>query len=59
MIRRIRKNRRPGSAGFIAARSSQNGGQRGCLCPDALNYSRACCDGSLWAQGVGSVTRIS
>jgi len=59
MIRRIQKNRTSGSAGFIAARSSQNGGQRGCLCPDTLDYSRACCDGSLWAQGVGVITRIS
>tara|TARA_R100000935_G_C2830103_1_gene164552 strand:+ start:1270 stop:1449 length:180 start_codon:yes stop_codon:yes gene_type:complete len=59
MIRRIRKNRRPGSAGYIPARAAQNGGQRACLCPDTLNYSRQCCDGSIWAQGIGSITKIS
>ena len=58
-IRKINKNRTPGSSGYIAARASQNGGQRACLCPDTLDYSRECCDGSLWAQGIGSVTRIS
>ena len=59
MIKRIRRNRKPDSAGFIAARSSQNGGQRACLCPDTNDYSRACCDGSIWAQGIGVITRIS
>jgi|TARA_R110000787_G_scaffold72267_3_gene161182 hypothetical protein len=58
-IRRVRRNRRPGSPGFIPARISQNGGQRACLCPDTLDYSRACCDGSIWAQGIGVITRIS
>ncbi len=56
------KNRRnigPGSSNYIPARSSQNGGQRACLCPDTLNYSRQCCDGSIWAQGIGSITKIS
>tara|TARA_R110000796_G_scaffold34406_2_gene88921 strand:+ start:3374 stop:3553 length:180 start_codon:yes stop_codon:yes gene_type:complete len=59
MIRRIRKNRRAGAIGFIPARASQNGGQRACLCPETLNYSRKCCDGSIWAQGIGNITRIS
>ena len=54
-----RRNLGPGSAGYIAARSSQNGGQRGCLCPQENTYSRECCDGSIWAQGIGSITRIT
>jgi len=29
---------------------------RGCLCPDGKRYSRKCCDGSLQAQGIGSIT---
>tara|TARA_R110000744_G_scaffold352883_1_gene459144 strand:- start:546 stop:725 length:180 start_codon:yes stop_codon:yes gene_type:complete len=57
-VRRI-KNRGPGSAGYIPARSSQNGGQRACLCPEENTYSRECCDGSIWAQGIGSITKIS
>lgn len=28
--------------------------RRGCLCPDG-KYSRKCCDGSLQAQGIGSL----
>ena len=59
MPRRIRKNIGPNSAGYIPARSSQNGGQRGCLCPNEDIYSRECCDGSIWAQGIGVITRIS
>jgi hypothetical protein len=30
--------------------------RRGCLCPDGT-YSRKCCDGSFYAQGIGSITR--
>jgi hypothetical protein len=37
--------------------SPQGGGTRGCLCKDELKYSRKCCDGSLWAQGIGNITR--
>jgi len=59
MIRRIRRNRRPSSASYIPARASQNGGQRACLCPDTNDYSRECCDGSIWAQGIGSITKTS
>jgi|TARA_R110000787_G_scaffold105809_1_gene213340 hypothetical protein len=58
-IRRIRRNRGINSPNYIPARAAQNGGQRACLCPDTNDYSRACCDGSIWAQGIGSVTRIS
>ena len=37
--------------------SPQGGGTRGCLCKDELKYSRKCCDGSLWAQGIGNIAR--
>jgi len=33
---------------------SPKGGKRGCLCKGSDTYSRKCCDGSLWAQGIGS-----
>lgn len=36
------------------SRSSPKGGKRGCLCKDTLKYSVKCCDGTLWAQGIGS-----
>jgi len=38
------------------SRTSPKGGKRGCLCPDGKTYSIDCCDGTLEAQGVGSVT---
>lgn len=38
------------------SRTSPKGGKRGCLCPDGKTYSTECCDGTLEAQGVGSVT---
>lgn len=36
------------------SRTSPQGGNRGCLCEDGT-YSIECCDGSLQAQGVGSL----
>ena len=42
-----KKNRGPGTPGYIPARSSQNGGQRACLCPDENTYSRECCTGDI------------
>ena len=36
--------------------SSPKGGSRGCLCKDGRRYSKDCCDGSLQAQGIGSIT---
>lgn len=35
--------------------SSPKGGKRGCLCEDG-KYSVKCCDGSLQAQGIGTIT---
>lgn len=37
------------------SRSSPKNGKRGCLCPNGT-YSVKCCDGSLQAQGIGSIT---
>lgn len=37
--------------------SSPKGGRRGCLCEDGT-YSSKCCDGSLEAQGIGSITGV-
>ena len=36
------------------SRSSPKGGKRGCLCKDMKTYNRKCCDGSLYAQGIGA-----
>lgn len=33
---------------------SPTGGKRACACPDGT-YSKKCCDGSLQAQGIGSL----
>lgn len=38
--------------------SSPRGSKRGCLCKDSLKYSVKCCDGSLWAQGIGNITKV-
>ena len=35
--------------------AAPKGSKRGCLCKDKNTYSRKCCDGSLWAQGVGGL----
>ena len=37
--------------------SSPKGGRRGCLCENGT-YSSKCCDGSLEAQGIGSITGV-
>jgi hypothetical protein len=44
---------------FIPSRTSPKGSSRGCLCKDKNTYSRECCDGSLWAQGIGVINRIA
>lgn len=36
------------------SRTSPTGGNRACLCSDGT-YSVKCCDGSLQAQGIGSI----
>ena len=37
------------------SKTSPVGGNRGCLCKDGKTYSRKCCDGSIGAQGIGSL----
>lgn len=37
------------------SRTSPKSSRRGCLCKDKNTYSRKCCDGSLWAQGIGKI----
>lgn len=39
------------------SKSSPIGGSRGCKC-DNGTYSVKCCDGSLQAQGIGSITGV-
>lgn len=33
--------------------------KRACLCWDKNTYSRECCDGSMYSQGIGSINRTS
>lgn len=33
------------------------GSNRACLCKDKDIYSKKCCDGTMWAQGIGQITR--
>ena len=36
--------------------SSPRNSKRGCLCRDG-SYSRKCCDGTYFAQGIGNITK--
>ena len=38
------------------SRTSPKTAKRGCLCKDSNTYHVDCCDGSLWAQGIGRTT---
>ena len=40
------------------SRISPQSSNRGCMCKDGT-YSRECCDGSLQAQGIGSLKNQS
>jgi hypothetical protein len=42
----------------IPSRTSPRGGRRACLCKDGNTYSKECCDGTLWAQGVGVTVKL-
>ena len=44
---------------FIPSRTSPKGSSRGCLCKDSNTYSKKCCDGSLWAQGIGIINKLA
>jgi len=39
--------------------SSPRTTSRGCLCPDGRTYSTKCCDGTLEAQGIGSIHKTT
>jgi len=39
--------------------SSPRSSSRACLCPDGRTYSRKCCDGTLEAQGIGSIYKTT
>ncbi len=39
------------------SRSSPKSNGRACLCKDKNKYSKKCCDGNLWAQGIGNITQ--
>jgi hypothetical protein len=39
--------------------SSPRGSSRACLCPDGRTYSTKCCDGTLEAQGIGSIHKTT
>ena len=39
--------------------SSPKTSSRGCLCPDGRTYSTKCCDGTLEAQGIGSIHKTT
>lgn len=40
---------------YYPSRVNPIGGTRGCLCKEKNTYSVKCCDGSMWAQGIGRV----
>jgi|TARA_R110002012_G_scaffold98526_4_gene236163 hypothetical protein len=53
----MQRNKRQST--YIPSRTSPRGSSRACLCKDTNTYSRKCCDGDIWAQGIGVITRIN
>jgi len=53
------KRRRINPTPQTPANSSPGNSTRACLCKDASTYSKECCDGSLWAQGIGVIQKIT
>ena len=49
------KRRKNATLSYSSPRTSS----RGCLCPDGRTYSRKCCDGTLEAQGIGSIHKTT
>ena len=49
------KRRKNATLSYSSPRSSS----RACLCPDGRTYSIKCCDGTLEAQGIGSIHKTS
>jgi hypothetical protein len=39
----------------IPSYSSPKGSSRACYCKETNTYSRKCCDGTTWAQGIGNI----
>ncbi len=50
----MKKNRE-----YYPSRTSPKASRRACLCKETDLYSIECCDGSLWAQGIGTINRIA
>jgi len=44
---------------YIPSRTSPKGSSRACLCKDTNTYSIECCDGDIWSQGIGVITRTT
>jgi len=44
---------------YWPSRTSPNGSRRACYCKDKNTYSIKCCDGSLFAQGIGVISRVA
>ena len=44
---------------YIPSRTSPKGGSRACLCKDTNSYSRDRCDGDIWSQGIGVISRTA
>ena len=51
----MKKRNKKATLSYSSPRSSS----RACLCPDGRTYSTKCCDGTLEAQGIGSVHKTS
>ena len=43
----------------VPSPASPTGGNRACLCKGTNTYSIKCCDGTLWAQGIGNITAVA
>lgn len=41
------------------SRTSPKGSARACYCKHTNTYSRDCCDGNLWSQGIGVISRVA
>ena len=39
--------------------TSPNNSARACLCKDSKTYSKECCNGTLWAQGIGVIQKVT
>jgi len=44
---------------YYPSRTSPKASRRACLCKETDLYSIECCDGSLWAQGIGTINRLA